>query len=106
MDHMKARLHQWGGSGRRRDSHPLSTGRGAPTAAVSVVGTVLLNPLPDPDAERLVAFYSAVPTFAKIPPSYPDLEDFRAQNTVLAGVAYVAGAQTTMRRTGGREARV
>jgi putative ABC transport system permease protein len=112
MDHMKAWLDDVRGAVRALVRSPLYTvmavltmaiGLGATTAAVSVVGTVLLKPLPYPDAERLVAFYSAVPTFDKIPPSYPDLEDFRAQNTVLAGVAYVAGAQTTMRRTGGSE---
>jgi putative ABC transport system permease protein len=81
----------------------LALGVGATTAAFSVVETVLLKPLPYPDADRLVAFYSAVPTFDKIPPSYLDLEDFRAQNTVLAGAAYMSGAQTTLRRIGGSE---
>jgi predicted permease len=81
----------------------LAIGLGAATAAFAVVGTVLLTPLPYREADRLVAVYSALPAFDRIPPSYPDLTDFRAQNTALAGMAYVAGAQTTLRRTGGSE---
>jgi putative ABC transport system permease protein len=81
----------------------LAIGLGAATAAFSVVGTVLLKPLPYPEADHLVAFYSAAPSYDHILPSYPDLDDFRAQNTVLAGAAYALGAQTTVRRTGGSE---
>jgi ABC-type antimicrobial peptide transport system permease subunit len=62
----------------------LAIGLGATTAAFSVVGTVLLKPLPYLDAGRLVAFYSAVPTFDRLPPSYPDLDDFRTGAIALA----------------------
>jgi len=79
----------------------LAIGIGATTAAYSIVGNVLLKPLPFAEPDRLVGVFQTVPSYDHIPPSYPDFEDFRTQNDVLEGVAFIDGEGITMRRADG-----
>src|SRR5579862_9514835 len=75
----------------------LALGIGATTAAFSVVGSVLLRPLPFADADRLVAIYSATGVGTFTIPSYPDFKDLAAQQDVFAGVAFITGDGVTYR---------
>ncbi len=79
----------------------LALGIGATTAAYSVVGNVLLKPLPYSEPAQLVNVWSAVPQFDKIAPSYPDFVDFREQSGAFAGMAYETGEPVTVRQHDG-----
>ena len=65
----------------------LALGIGANTALFSVVNGVLLNPLPYPQPERLVALYSRTSTFAQASISYPNFLDWQRNNRSLAAIA-------------------
>ena len=79
----------------------LALGIGATTAAYSVVGNVLLKPLPYAGPAQLVNVWSAAPQFDKIPPSYPDFVDFREQSGAFAGMAFETGGPVMVRRHDG-----
>ncbi len=79
----------------------LALGIGATTAAYSVVGNVLLKPLPYSEPAQLVNVWSAAPQFDKIPPSYPDFVDFREQSGAFTGMAFETGGPVTVRRHDG-----
>jgi predicted permease len=67
----------------------LGLGVGANAAIFSVVNAVLLRPLPYPDAERLVLVW-ATDTKRGVTEdvaSYPDVEDWKAQNRSFEGMA-------------------
>jgi putative ABC transport system permease protein len=66
----------------------LAMGIGATTTAITVVGGVLVRPLPYEDAERLVALWSTVPSNPKTSPSYPDVRDWQAQLDLFESMAY------------------
>ncbi|MBZ5684484.1 MAG: ABC transporter permease [Acidobacteriia bacterium] len=65
----------------------LALGIGANTALFSVVNGVLLNPLPYPQPDRLVALYSRTSTFAQSSISYPNFLDWQRNNRSLASLA-------------------
>ena len=65
----------------------LALGIGANTALFSVVNGVLLNPLPYPQPDRLVALYSRTSTFAQSSISYPNFLDWQRNNRSLASIA-------------------
>jgi predicted permease len=65
----------------------LALGIGANTALFSVVNGVLLNPLPYPQPDRLVALYSRTSTFAQASISYPNFLDWQRNNRSLASIA-------------------
>src|SRR5580692_4996411 len=58
----------------------LALGIGANTALFSVVDGSLINPLPYPDPDRLVAVYSSTPSFDESSISYPNFLDWHKEN--------------------------
>src|SRR5579863_2875826 len=65
----------------------LMLGIGANTAIFSVVSGVLLNPLPYPEPEHLVALYSKTPEFDRSSISYPNLLDWVRDNRSFSAIA-------------------
>jgi predicted permease len=67
----------------------LAVAIGANTTVFSVVSAVLLEPLPYPEPERLVAIWGRLPLhgFSKVPLSEPELLDCREQALAFEGVA-------------------
>ena len=79
----------------------LMLGVGATTAMFSVVNSVLLSPLPYPQADRLVAVWSRfLPEsgfdFPESPLSPPEYFDYRTQTRTLADVAAYSGMRATL----------
>jgi predicted permease len=58
----------------------LALGIGANTALFSVVNGVLLNPLPYPNPDQLLAVYTSTPTFGQSSISYPNFLDWHKDN--------------------------
>lgn len=74
----------------------LTLGIGANTAIFSVVNAILLNPLPFPDAERIVALYhvpppTAFPGVKTFSVSVANYLDWRKQNSVFQAMAAWSG---------------
>ena len=73
----------------------LAFGIGATTAIFSVVNTVMLRPLPYPDAERLVRVFERVPQYGRFSVAPANFLDWRQQNTVFERIAaYTPGTDT------------
>jgi predicted permease len=79
----------------------LALGIGANTALFSVVNGVLLNPLPYPHPQQLVAVYSRTPQFGESSISYPNFLDWQRDNHTFAQLA--AFRQDTFNMTGSGE---
>ncbi len=65
----------------------LALGIGANTALFSVVNGVLLNPLPFPEPNRLVALHASKPNFEQGSISYPNFLDWQKDNHSFSAVA-------------------
>ncbi|HEX2665106.1 MAG TPA: ABC transporter permease [Candidatus Acidoferrum sp.] len=78
----------------------LALGIGANTALFSVINGVLLNPLPFPNANRIVAMFQDKPNFPKGSISYPNFLDWRQDNRCFASIAAYRWADGTLRGTG------
>ena len=65
----------------------LALGISANTALFSVVNGVLLNPLPYPHSEQLVAIYGTSPGFNQAPITYLNFLDWQQQSQTFASMA-------------------
>ena len=65
----------------------LALGIGANTAIFSVVNGVLLNPLPYPQPEQLMALYQRTTQFAESSISYPNFLDWQRDNRSFSAIA-------------------
>ncbi|HZV89965.1 MAG TPA: ABC transporter permease, partial [Candidatus Binatus sp.] len=65
----------------------LALGIGANTALFSVVNGVLLNPLPYPEPDRLVAVYASTSSFDESSISYPNFLDWHKDNHSFSALA-------------------
>ena len=80
----------------------LGLGIGANTAILSVFNTVLLRPLPYPEAERLTVIWGYHAQIGREVASYPDFQDWREQSRSFGRMAGISGASFNL--TGGEEA--
>src|ERR1041385_5038365 len=73
----------------------LALGIGANTAMFSIINGVMLKPLPYPEPERLVTLWERSPQrgIEQERVSGPNYLDWRAQNSVLAEIAFSPGWQ-------------
>src|SRR5262249_56449885 len=65
----------------------LTLGIGANTAIFSVVNGVLLNPLPYPHPEQLIALGESKPNFVNGSISYPNFRDWQKGNQSFSSLA-------------------
>jgi predicted permease len=78
----------------------LGLGIGANTALFSVVNGVLLNPLPFPHSDELIALHEGKPNFEGGSISYPNFVDWRKENRTFAAMAIARSSAFSLTGTG------
>ena len=81
----------------------LALGIGMNTAFFSVVNGVLLNPLPYPQPDRLVALGESKPNFTNGSISYPNFVDWQKDNRVFSSMAIARGSSFSLTGLGDAE---
>src|SRR5689334_5876776 len=81
----------------------LALGIGVNTALFSVVNGVLLNPLPFPNANRIVSMFQDKPNFPKGSISYPNFLDWRQDNRSFESIAAYRWGDGSIRGVGDPE---
>src|ERR1700758_2015879 len=81
----------------------LALGIGANTAIFSVVSGVLLNPLPFPQADRIVSMFQDKPNFPRGSISYPNFLDWQRDNRSFEAIAAYRGADGNITAPGQAE---
>jgi putative ABC transport system permease protein len=64
----------------------FALGIGVTTAVFSIFNGVLLEPLPFPEADRIVAVYGTQPACATCPASFPKYHDWKERNRVFSAI--------------------
>ncbi len=78
----------------------LALGIGANTAIFSVVNGVLLNPMPFPEPNQLVALHASKPNFEQGSISYPNFLDWQKQNHSFSAIAAYRSISLSLTGTG------
>ena len=78
----------------------LALGIGANTALFSVVNGVLLNPLPFPNPQRLVAVYAKTAEFQQSSITYPNFLDWHKDNSSFSALGAVRSDEYNMTGVG------
>src|SRR5881275_52176 len=65
----------------------LALGIGANTAIFSVINSVLLRPLPYPNADRIVTLSESLPSQPEISVSWQNFLDWKTESTVFESLA-------------------
>jgi predicted permease len=81
----------------------LALGIGANTALFSVVNSVLLNPLPYPEPEKLVTLHESKPNFEAGSISFPNFRDWRKENTSFSMMGISRGYSFSLTDAGEAE---
>jgi MacB-like periplasmic core domain len=81
----------------------LALGIGGNTAIFSIVNQVLLNPLPFPQPDRLVALHESKPNFTQGSISYPNFLDWQRDNRAFSAMAAVRRYQFSLTGRGDAE---
>jgi putative ABC transport system permease protein len=81
----------------------LALGIGANAVLFSVVNGVLLNPLPFPQADRLIALHESKPNFAQGSISYPNFRDWQKDNHTFSSLAVHRGYAFSLTGSGEAE---
>src|SRR3954468_17240870 len=69
----------------------FALGIGVTTAVFSIFNGVLLQPLPFPHPEQLVAVYDTQPACTTCPASFPKYHDWRERNQVFSAIGGASG---------------
>jgi predicted permease len=78
----------------------FALGIGVTTAVFSIFNGVLLQPLPYPHPEQLVAVYDTQPACSTCPASFPKYIDWKTRNQVFSAVGGSSGASVVMTGSG------
>ncbi len=78
----------------------FALGIGVTTAVFSIFNSVLLEPLPYPESDRIVAVYGTQPACPTCPASFPKYWDWKTRNHVFAAMGGATGASFVMTGNG------